>query len=431
MINDELLKKTDPGLAILKVLEEERIGKIRKVQRGRMLYWQGDPVESIFAIRSGAMKAFSTSLDGKTFAYGIIGVGGIIGVTSYLLGNNQDVQAEALDDSEVISIQPDEFGILLVNNPVFSLLLMRKLAEEVSFLARKVLDFGSLDVQQRLKHRLVELAREYGVKTDKGIRINLDITHEEIGALVNANRTTITRFLNELERQGYLWKEGRNIAIIYPEHIEILDNLSRSIVDGSEEDARIWTGKAIETGVDAIKALDALCNGMKSVDRMFNRDELDVSDVILSAFAMKSVIPTIEAEIEKSGKEVSSIGTIVIGTVSGDIHDIGRTLVAMLLKARGFIVIDLGHNVSVSDFVEAVRNNKPDILAMSSLMTPGRQEQIDVIRTLIDAGLRERLKIIVGGSAITQDISQQMGADGYEPSAHRAVELAWRLMHSE
>ncbi|PIU91771.1 MAG: hypothetical protein COS63_00490 [Anaerolineae bacterium CG06_land_8_20_14_3_00_57_67] len=119
---------------------------------------------------------------------------------------------------------------------------------------------------------------------------------------------------------------------------------------------------------------------MKLVDRMFNRDEIDLSDVILSAFAMKSAIPTIEAEIEQSGKEMSSIGTIVIGTVTGDIHDIGRTLVAMLLKARGFDIVDLGNNVSISDFVEAVRKHKPDILAMSSLMTTGRQEQIEVIR---------------------------------------------------
>ena len=201
-------------------------------------------------------------------------------------------------------------------------------------------------------------------------------------------------------------------------------------MDGSEEDARNWARKAIENNVDAVKALDALCNGMKLVDRMFNRDEIDVSDVILSAFAMKSAIPTIEAEIEQSGKEMSSMGTIVIGTVTGDIHDIGRTLVAMLLKARGFDIIDLGNNVSVSDFVEAVRKHKPDILAMSSLMTTGRQEQFEVIQALIEAGLRDRVKVIVGGSAITQELSQQMGANGYEPTAHRAVELAWRLTHS-
>lgn len=430
MVSDEHLKVTNLGLTLLKMLEEEHIGQIRKIQRGRMLYWQGDPVECIYAIRSGAVKAFSTSPDGKTYAYGVIGPGGVVGVTSYLLGSNHEMQAEALEDVEVIAILPIEFERLLAVNPRFSLLVMRKLAEGLSSLASKARDFGLLDVQQRLKHRLVELAREHGVTTEKGIRIALDITHEEIGALVAANRSTITSFLNELERQGYLWKEGRHLVIIPPEHIEILDNLNQAVVDGSEEDARNWASKAIEKNVDAVKALDALCTGMKLVDRMFNRDEIDVSDVILSAFAMKSAIPMIEAEIGKSGKEVNSIGTIVIGTVTGDIHDIGRTLVAMLLKARGFSIIDLGNNVSVSDFVEAVRKHKPDILAMSSLMTTGRQEQFEVIQTLIEAGLRDRVKVIVGGSAITQELSRQMGADGYEPSAHRAVELAWRLTHS-
>jgi CRP-like cAMP-binding protein len=156
MVSDAHLKMSDPGLALLRMLEEEHIGQNRKMQRGRMLCWQGDPVECIYVIRIGAIKVFSTSPDGKTYAYGVIGPGGVVGVTSHLLGSDQEMQAEALEDIEVIAIQPVEFERLLAVNPRFSLLVMRKLAEGLSSLASKARDFGLLDVQQRLKHWLVE-----------------------------------------------------------------------------------------------------------------------------------------------------------------------------------------------------------------------------------------------------------------------------------
>ncbi len=430
MAAKESLHTADPGNDLLKMLEEEHIGQVRKMLRGRMLYWQGDPVESIYVIRKGAIKIFSTSQDGKTYTYGVIGGGEMAGVTSCLLGKNHEYLAEVIEDAEVIAIQTDEFERLLAGNPRFSLLVIKKLAEGMSSLASKTQDYIFLDVQQRLKRRLVELAREHGVVTEGGIRIDLDITHEEIGALVAANRSTVTSFLKELELQGYLWREGRHLVIINPEHIEILEGLSQAVQDGNDQDAINWAMKSFAEGVDPLKALVALANGMKLVDRMFDRDEIDLPDVILSAFAMKSAIPMIETEIKKSGKEENTIATVVIGTVLGDIHDIGRTLVAMLLRARGYNVVDLGQNVGASEFVEAVREHNPDILAMSSLMSTGTPEQFKIVQALTDAGLRDGLKIIVGGGAITQRLCDEMGADGYEPTAHRAVELAWRLTHS-
>src|SRR5271157_2528850 len=430
VVGNDNPKITGPGVDLLMMLEEEHIGQAHRIPRGRMLYWQGDPVENVYMIRSGAVKIFSTSQSGKTYAYGVIGKGGMAGVTSVLMGKNHEFVAEVLEDTELIAIPTGEFERLLEINPRFAMLVMKKLAEEINFLASNTRDFGFLDVQQRIKRRLIELAREHGVATNGGIRIDLDLSHEEIGALVAANRSTVTSFLNELERQGYLWREGRHLVISSPEHIEILDKLNQAVLDGNEEEARKWAQKSIEEGVDPVKALDALANGMKLVDRMFARDEMDLSDVILSAFAMKNAIPMIEAEIEKSGKEINTIATVVIGTVFGDIHDIGRTLVAMLLKARGFKVIDLGNNVSASKFVEAVRVHDPDILAMSSLMTTGTQEQFKIVQELVEAGLRDRVKIIVGGGAITQKLCDDLGADGYEPTAYRAVELAWRLTHS-
>ncbi|HWQ83527.1 MAG TPA: cobalamin-dependent protein [Anaerolineales bacterium] len=427
---DHYQEQTDLGADLLKWVEHEHIGQLRTYNRGRMLFWQGDPVEFVYMVKNGAVKVNSISQDGKSYAYGVIGAGGIVGVTSLLQCIAYEFMAEAIEDTQVIAIAAAEFNQLLLTERQFSLLVIKKLAQGLSLLASKARDSGLLDAQQRLKHRLVELAKDHGSATEKGVKINLDLTHEEIATLVSANRSTITGLLNELKEQGFLWKEGRHLVIIPPVHIEILDELTRSVVNGEEEEAKKWANKAVESGVDPVKALNALTSGMNLNDRMFNRDEIDVSDVILSAYAMKSAIPIVEAEIEKGRQKVHSIGRVVIGTVSGDIHDIGRTLVAMLLRARGFEVIDLGINVSCDDFTQATLKFKPDILAMSSLMTTSAQEQFKVIRALREAGLREEVKVIVGGGAITEKLKQEMGADGYEPTAHRAVELAWRLTHS-
>lgn len=415
---------------LLEMLEVCQIGQIQLYKKGRMLYWQGDPVEQILVIREGAVKISSISSDGKTYTYSVIGPGGLAGAEAFLLGKNHETLAEALEDTLVFSILPGEFEHLLASNSRFSLIVMRKLAQDVHWLTGKVREFRFLDVQQRLMSNLMELAHEHGIVTEKGIRIDLDITHEEIGELVAANRTTITACLGELKRHGYLWKEGRNFVIIPPEHFEILDNLERAVVAGAEREAKRWAEEAVNKRVDPLKVVDALMGGMRKVDRLFVRDEVDVSDIILAAFAMKSALPVVEQEISRTGTRVGYLGTVVIGTVYGDIHDIGTTIVSMLLRARGFNVIDLGASVSAAGFVGAVRKYKPQILAMSSLMTTTAQEPLRVISALVEEGLRDKVKVIVGGSAITQKLSEEMGVDGYEPSAHLATELAWRLTHS-
>lgn len=427
---NDFQEQTDPGSDLLAWVEREHVGQLQTFRRGRMLFWQDDPVEYIYLVKSGAVKVNSISQDGKIFAYGVIGTGGIVGITSLLQCIAHESVAEAIEDTQVVAIAAAEFNHLLLTERQFSMFVMKKLAQGLSMLAAKARDSGLLDVQQRLKHRLVDLAKSHGSATEKGVKINLDLTHEEIATLVAANRSTVTSLLNELKEQGFLWREGRHLVIMPPIHIEILEELTRSVVNGEEDEAKTWASKAVESGVDPIKALNALTSGMNLIDRMFNRDEIDVSDVILSAYSMKSALPIVEAAIEKNRQKVNSIGKVVIGTVHGDIHDIGQTMVAMLLKAKGFEVIDLGTNVSYERFVQAILDYQPDILAMSSLMTTSTQEQFKVIRALIDIGLREKVKVIVGGSAVTQKLSEQMGADGYEPTAHRAVELAWRLTNS-
>ena len=357
----------DPDL--LSLLETNQIGQIRRFSKGRVLYWQGDPVEFVLVVRSGALKVSSIAADGRKYTYSVLGPGALAAAEPFLLGKKHETLAEALEDTEAIVILPEEFRRRLATDPRFSLAVMTKLAKDVHVLSGKVRDFGLLDVQQRLKSNLVELASEHGVVTDKGIRIDLSLTQEEIAQMLAANRTTITACLSELRRLGYLWKEGRHIYLIPLEQIEILDNLDQAVVDGAKDEAKRWAVEAVTKGVDLVKALEALTSGMRRVDRMFARDELDISDIILAAYAMKSAIPIVEQEIQRTGRFVEYQGSIVIGTVHGDIHDIGRTLVSMLLKARGFDVIDLGTDVSVAQFIDAVRTHKPQILAMSTLMT--------------------------------------------------------------
>ena len=415
------------GPDILEFLESHHVGTLKHYKKGSVLYWQGDPVESIFVVKRGAVKAFSISRDGKAYTYDILGVGRLLGAATYLLGGAHDSMAEAVEETDVIAIPLADFDHWLTNDPLFSVVVMRQLARAVHALSGKVRDLGFLDVQQRLKHSLVRLADEHGLVTEKGVKIDLDITHEEIGELVAANRTTITACLSELRRQGYLWREGQHLVIIPPEHIEILDGLSRSVAGGNDQEAVGWARKVIEEGVDPLKALDALAGGMRQVDRAYARGEIDLPDVVLAAFTMKSAIPIVEGEVRRAGKKVGTLGTVVVGTVFGDIHDIGKTMVTMLLKARGFEVIDLGVDVTVERFVETVREHRPGVLALSALTSTSAPEQGKVIRALEQEGLRDDVSVIVGGGAVTQEFAAHVRADGYEPSAGGAVELAWRL----
>ena len=424
--SEHVYTQEDPGL--LSLLEANQIGQVRRFRKKHVIYWQGDPVEFVLVVRRGALKVSSITADGRKCTYGVLGAGALAGAESYLLGKRHETLTEALEDTEAIVILPEEFRRLLVIDSRFSLAVMAHLAKDVHVLTGRVRDFGLLDVHQRLKANLVELASDHGVITDKGIKIDLSITHEEIGEMLSASRTTITTALGELRRQGYLWKEGRHLFLIPLEQIEILDNLDQAVVDGSEDEATRWALEAVTKGVDLHKSLEALTSGMRRVDRMYARDEIDISDIILAAYAMKSAVPIVEREIERTGTLVEYQGRIVIGTVHGDIHDIGRIVVAMLLKARGFDVIDLGTDVPVAQFVAAVKQHRPQILAMSSLMTSTAQEPFKVIDALTDAGLRDQIKVIVGGSAITRRLSEQMKADGYDASGHGATELASRLV---
>ena len=208
---------------------------------------------------------------------------------------------------------------------------------------------------------------------------------------------------------------------------EILANLKKAVIEYNVEAAASWARKALEEGIDPLEALDALTKGIKQVGDGYGRGELWLPDLIGAAEAMSSAMPIIEEEIKSRGMKRETAGVIIIGTVKGDIHDIGKNIVATLLTIDGFDVIDLGVDVAAEKFIQAIIKHKPSILAMSALLTMTAPEQRKVIDALKKEGIRDKVKVLIGGAAITQEFADDIGADGYDPTAAGAVNLARRL----
>lgn len=208
---------------------------------------------------------------------------------------------------------------------------------------------------------------------------------------------------------------------------EILENLKKAVIEYDREAAASWARKALEAGIDPIEALDALTGGIRQVGDGYGRGELWLPELVGAAEAMKRAVPIIEDEIKRRGEKRETAGIIVIGTVKGDIHDIGKNIVATLLAIDGFGIIDLGVDVAAEKFIEAVVKHNPDILAMSALLTMTAPEQRKVIDALKKEGIRDKVRVMVGGGAITQGFADDIGANGYGPTAVGAVELARRL----
>jgi len=209
---------------------------------------------------------------------------------------------------------------------------------------------------------------------------------------------------------------------------EILDSLSAAIVGcdgrGAAESARA----AVEAGLDPLQVFGAMTAAMKEVGRRFEADECWLPELVGAADAMQAATPILEAEIKRQGLAKQSLGTVVAGTVQGDIHSIGIQMVCTLLIGAGFDVHYVGIDVKPEDFVAAVREHEARILAMSALLTVTATEQKKVIELLKADGLRDSVSVMVGGGAITADFADRIGADGYEPSAVGAVALARRFV---
>ncbi len=190
--------------------------------------------------------------------------------------------------------------------------------------------------------------------------------------------------------------------------------------------------KSLESGYNALEIINAITSALKVVGDMFERGEIFLVQLIVAGESCKNVTSKyLEPLIKKAGNKREALGKVVIGTVAGDIHEIGKNIVASLLTSAGFEVIDLGTDVPVEKFVDAVRKYKPDILCLSALLTTTMHVQKEVIEALKRAGLREKVKVVVGGSPVTLSWVEEIGADGYAEDAVEAVRLAKKLVGVE
>ncbi|MFN2222400.1 MAG: B12-binding domain-containing protein [Candidatus Promineifilaceae bacterium] len=210
---------------------------------------------------------------------------------------------------------------------------------------------------------------------------------------------------------------------------EMYEAMTQSIIDGEVEEAGRLAQQVIEAGIDPLAAInDGFVKGLDQVGEAFGCGDMFLPDLVLAAEAMKAAVAVLEPELERTGQERSVLGKVVIGTVAGDIHDIGKTLVATMLSASGFQVFDLGVDVAVAAFAEKAREVGADIVGVSSLLTTTMVKQRDVIEALDDMGLRPQVKVMVGGAPVTQSWAAEIGADGYSEDAMGAVQLAKTLV---
>jgi methanogenic corrinoid protein MtbC1 len=208
----------------------------------------------------------------------------------------------------------------------------------------------------------------------------------------------------------------------------LLDDLQKAIVTYAAEDALKLASRTVKEGIDPLEALDAMTLGIRQVGDGFNKGELWLPDLIRASEAFQAALPILMEELTRSGKERKSSGVLVIGTVFGDIHNIGKDMVATLLVADGFVVHDLGVNVTAERFIEAVKAHRANLVAMSALLSISAPEQRKVIAALKSTGLRDTVRVMVGGGAITQEFADSIGADGYAATAPLAAALARTLL---
>jgi corrinoid protein of di/trimethylamine methyltransferase len=210
---------------------------------------------------------------------------------------------------------------------------------------------------------------------------------------------------------------------------EIFDELKDVIINCDVDGAIKAARKVLEKGVDPVEAIEeGLAKGLKIVGERFGAGEVFLTELAMAAEAMKQALTVLMPALSKSTKERKTLGKVVIGTVEGDIHDIGKSIVSTMLMAAGFEVIDLGVDVPVKKFIEKVKEVKPEIVGMSALMTSTMVKMVDVVKALKQEGLREKVKIIIGGAPTSKDWAEEIGADGYAADALEAVEVAKKLI---
>jgi len=213
---------------------------------------------------------------------------------------------------------------------------------------------------------------------------------------------------------------------------DTLSAMRQSIIDGAPDTASSLALEAVAAGLPPIDAINnGFVPGMHDVGEQFARGQMYLPDMMASAEAMRAAMAVLDPELQKLGTERPMAGVVVLGTTKGDIHEIGKILVGTLLTAHGFQVHDLGVDVTSEKFAAKAREVKADIVGVSALLTTTMRNQRAVVEALEKEGLRSQVKIMVGGAPVTRRWAEEIGADGYAPSAISAVALAQELMQQK
>ncbi len=203
----------------------------------------------------------------------------------------------------------------------------------------------------------------------------------------------------------------------------VLDELKDAIISGNRDKAKQLTQKALDEGIAVKKiVVEGIAAAMEVVGEKFRANEFFVPELLIAQRAMKESLSMM------TGAAIEHVGTVIIGTVKGDLHDIGKNLVAAMLEGAGFKVVDLGVDVSPDQFVKAAGDNSAHLIAMSALLTTTMGSMRDTVQALDKAGLKGKTKVIIGGAPVTQSYADEIKADGYAPDAASAVDKAKQLL---
>lgn len=209
---------------------------------------------------------------------------------------------------------------------------------------------------------------------------------------------------------------------------KLYKKLMGAVVDGEPEDAEQFAKDALEAKLDPLTCInEGLMPGIKKVGEMFSTGEYFLPELIIGADAMKAALDILEPALV-GGQERDVVGRVVLGTVEGDLHEIGKTLVGTMLTANGFQVTDIGVDQKAEAFVKAIEENRADIVGASALLTTTMLQQKKLVEALESAGMRDKVKVMIGGAPVTERYAEEIGADGYAEDAISAVDIAYRLM---
>lgn len=205
--------------------------------------------------------------------------------------------------------------------------------------------------------------------------------------------------------------------------MSILNEISELVIAGNVDQTKAKVETAVSEGIEAVSILDdGLMPGINEVGDRFSRGEVFVPNVLMSAKAMNTSVEVIQPLLTASGAK--AIGTAVIATVKGDLHDIGKNLVGLMMKSSGLEVIDLGTDAGADKYIEAIEKYQPDVIGLSALLTTTMNEQGRIIKALEEKGLRDKVKVMVGGAPVTQEWADKIGADAFTADAADAARWA-------